>query len=372
MVAVQDSVLLVSALNVVAGVGQLIFLPLFISTFTTTNCSDKIETGSFFVLFIMSCSFVVIFGLGSVYDYRKGALTFEMMQKHKVILVSIGVADALNGFLVVFDSSLGRTDGALQSILSQLLIPAMFVLSKLLVGITITKRQVIPVLIVSMGVLVGIFPNFMDTGASANWIYPLMFAFSVIPGAYIQVIQHQIFKADPNFSRNWLLLGESVFQLLTIVLLFWVDLIPKVGTSTSLNEFLDNFRFGFQCFFDPYGTGGRCYFCFPMGFLFCLSYCGTYYFQSKLIKLQSANYSSVVTAVCPAIAIIMWVSIHSMTEWGCGSTYSHLQTIMSCLSIPFIVAGAYTYKETDEEKSALYTPINNPVIDSKDDKESFI
>jgi drug/metabolite transporter (DMT)-like permease len=362
----MDSVLFASVINIVAGVGQLIFLPLFISTFTSTNCQDKIETGSFFVLFIMSTSFVIIFGLGSAYDFRQGTLTVEMMKKYHRILVTIGFADALNGFLVVFASSLGRTDGALQSILTQLLIPAMFVLSKLLVGITITRRQVIPVIVVFVGVFVGIFPNFLDAGSSESFVYPIMFALSVIPGAYIQVIQHEIFINDPHYSRNWLLLGESVFQVVTIVLFFWIDLIPKVGTSASLKEFEGNFSFGFQCFFDPYSTGGRCYYCFPIGFAFCLSYCCTYYCQSKLIKLQSANYSSVVTAVCPAIAVVMWVSIQSMTEWGCGSEYSHLQIIMSCTSIPFIVYGAYSYKETSEEKIQLYEPLENLISRKQD------
>ena len=94
----------------------------------------------------------------------------------------------------------------------------------------------------------------------------------------MNVIQHKIFKEDPNYNKNWMLLGESFVQFLVAGSLFWVDFtVPYLGTTDNIDEFYTNFKFGYQCFFNPYSIGGDCQYAWIFGLLFALSYCVSYW-----------------------------------------------------------------------------------------------
>ena len=343
---------LIALLTILSSVLQNTFLPLFISTFTSTTC-NQIQTGPYFILFIASLIFIVWFGIWCIHDYRMGRLTVEMMDKHKSTLFLIGLFNALNGIMMVFSSSLSRTSGGLQAILLNLSIPITFVLSSCFVNRYVNREQVFPTIIITCGILLGIIPsipsavNIKDQSISIM-IYPLIFALSTIPGSSMNVIQHKIYDEDPHYNKSWLLFGQSVVQFIVIALCFWIDLIPGFGTSNSLTSFNEHFKFGMQCFFTPDVIGGRCYYCAPIGLLFCVAYCSLYYYQSVLINTQSANLAAIINSISPALSILIWFSIPLLTEWGCGPSYSFFQIIMGLLSIPFIIIGTYFFLRNDE------------------------
>lgn len=345
----------VAVTSVVGGVGQGIFLPLFISTFTATTCDPKeggrIETGSYFVLFIMSSVFNFPFAIGCALDYRNGTLQSWMIKKHIGTLIILGICDGLNGLLVVFASSLNRTSGDLQAILVQIIIPLTLLFSRILTGRFVTKSRAISVGIVMFGIFLGIIPNIIHSmkgnEIALNWFYPLMFALAAIPGVLINVLQHKIFDIDPNYNKNWLLLCESFFQFLAVGLLFWTDLIPMFGTSKNMEDFSTHFGFGFRCFFTPGNVGGRCYYCALIGIAFALSYCVTYYSGSYLIQHGSANFTAMVNSINTPILMIMWYTITPMTKWGCGNGFEEIQIIMGTAAIPFLCLGAYLFHKYD-------------------------
>lgn len=334
--------LLLSFIYVLVNVLQYITLPLFISTFTTTNCNN-IETGPYFILVLMSFLFMIIFGISSLIDFYYKKLTYLMMKKYIYYLFLIGFCNALSGILIVFTSSLTKTNGYLQAILMQLTIPATFIFSKLLIKNSITTNHILSILILSIGIIIGFIPNYSKIYQN-NYIYPLLFGLSCIPISLMSVLQNKIYSSDKDYNIAWILFSESFWQFITILLLFWTDLIPEFGTSNSFTVFFNNFEFGFSCFFSPVsGIQGKCIYCPFIGILFCISYCTTYYLQSILIKNISANYICILNALISPISMILWFIFKDLTIWGCGTVYSKNQIIYGLISIPFIFIGSYLY-----------------------------
>ena len=216
---------------------------------------------------MMSALFIIPFGLLSLMDYYFfKTLTIDMIKSHLPTLIKMGICDAFNGLMVVYTVSLGRTRGDLQAVLLQLMIPVTFLLSKIYTNINIFAPEYtesrVGIYLVLIGMIIISAPNiysiFNNTDNLAkNIIYPGIFTLAVIPGAFMNVIQHRIFNDKPNYNKNWMLLMESVFQFITAMCLFWVDFsVPYMKTSDSYDEFSDNFEFGFKCFFNPNDAGG--------------------------------------------------------------------------------------------------------------------
>ena len=109
------------------GIGQGMFLPLFIGTFDNNSQGS---TGAYFVFFMMSALFIGPFGLASIFDWYTGKLTINMIKSNLYVLIIMGICDAFNGIMVVFTSALGRTSGDLQAVLVQLTIPVTLIFSK--------------------------------------------------------------------------------------------------------------------------------------------------------------------------------------------------------------------------------------------------
>lgn len=57
-------------------------------------------------------------------------------------MAAVGLADALNGMLVVYSSPLSRVSGPLQSVLGQAYLPATLIMSKIILNKAIGPWQV--------------------------------------------------------------------------------------------------------------------------------------------------------------------------------------------------------------------------------------
>ena len=113
-------------------VGQNVSLPLWIDSTnsgsgksSTAGDSGKPTVDSYFVLSFASLSFVIIFGLGTLFIRIFRPHLIGETERHfpHRLLVLVGVCDALNGVLVVFSGSGTRTAPYLQAILGNFLIP---------------------------------------------------------------------------------------------------------------------------------------------------------------------------------------------------------------------------------------------------------
>ena len=131
---------LFAVISVVGQVGQNVSLPLWIGTATgNPNCTNASNgenssntTGAsmdpYFVLSSASFSFVIIFGVATLVSAAFGKVTKEDLVFPQWQLLLVGVADALNGVLVVFAAPAARTAPFLQSILVNIMIPLTIVL----------------------------------------------------------------------------------------------------------------------------------------------------------------------------------------------------------------------------------------------------
>ena len=343
----------------VGGIGQAIFLPIFINTFSdNTNGS----TGSYFVFFMMSALFIIPFGLLSLMDYYFfKTLTIDMIKSHLPTLIKMGICDAFNGLMVVYTVSLGRTRGDLQAVLLQLMIPVTFLLSKIYTNINIFAPEYtesrVGIYLVLIGMIIISAPNiysiFNNTDNLAkNIIYPGIFTLAVIPGAFMNVIQHRIFNDKPNYNKNWMLLMESVFQFITAMCLFWVDFsVPYMKTSDSYDEFSDNFEFGFKCFFNPNDAGGKCNQSWVYGLLFALSYCLSYWTSSTIIQQASANLSAMLSAIIAPIQMFVWYFSPDLNAKYGGDDYTHIEIILGIIGIIFILPGSFIYHRNEKLNS---------------------
>ena len=115
---------LLFAFVAVAGqVGQNVSLPLWIDSVNGNHSGKSVD--SYFVLSFASLSFVIIFGLGTLFVKIFSPQHLGETEKRfpHLLLFLVGLCDALNGALVVFASKGSRTPPYLQAILGNFLIP---------------------------------------------------------------------------------------------------------------------------------------------------------------------------------------------------------------------------------------------------------
>ena len=128
---------------VVGTVGQTVSLPLWIdSTNENENLSGR-SVDSYFVFSFASLSFVVIFGLGTLFirifspqDIGETEKRFPHLQ-----LFLVGLCDSLNGAMIVFASKGSRTPPYLQAILGNFGIPLTILFRWVISRSTLRRRN---------------------------------------------------------------------------------------------------------------------------------------------------------------------------------------------------------------------------------------
>jgi len=112
-----------SFIAIAGQVGQNVSLPLWIDSTNGRRSGRSVD--SYFVLSFASLSFVVIFGLGTLFIRIFSPQELGETEKSfpNSLLFLVGLCDALNGALVVFASKGSRTPPYLQAILGNFMIP---------------------------------------------------------------------------------------------------------------------------------------------------------------------------------------------------------------------------------------------------------
>jgi hypothetical protein len=203
----------------------------------------------------------------------------------------------------------------------------------------------------------------------------MLFALSTVPLVLMNITQKLILNDCPQFNINLMLLGESIFQFFTIVICFWFDLIPYIGTSSDLKEFGEHLTSGTTCFFQPIfgfeGVGIYCSYSLFIGLLFAVSYYGVYYYNSHIIQQLSPSVNAFVQTISIPIQLLIWFGLAPMMQWACGKHEEWIQVIFSILSLPFFMYGSWIfYDQLPETNAAGYSTIAEPV-EEKDNTVTF-
>ena len=115
--------LLFAFLAIAGQVGQTVTLPLWVDSTNALSGEPKVDI--YFVVSFASLSFVIIFGLATLFLFLfvPGKIGETERNFPISLLAQVGICDALNGILVVFASSGTRTAPYLQAILGNFIIP---------------------------------------------------------------------------------------------------------------------------------------------------------------------------------------------------------------------------------------------------------
>ncbi|XP_020900571.1 uncharacterized protein LOC110239198 [Exaiptasia diaphana] len=353
-------------------VGQTVSLPLWLSasqskhkglinantTSPSPNYAAKMD--AYFVLSFASLSFVVIFGLMYailVYFYPHFFGPAERRFPHK-LLFAIGLCDALNGALVVFASPPSRTAPYLQAILGNFSIPLTILARFIILKKKPTQRKFVCGMMILMSLFIcmlpSIFPKQLDPykkheegqGASgiAGVLWPLCFMFGFAPGTLMYVIEEKVLKMQDSQSLQrinivYFLFWQSVYQLFSVLLMFWVDVIPGYGFTSSFEQFGKNWWFGLQCFFGSAGCdsdpGAR-------GTMFILMYVLAYVGGGLLMRYtEGATLLSIVFSLVTPLGFLFW-TLFKPEPFG-FSPAVHVSTYYSIGALVIMVPAIYFY-----------------------------
>jgi hypothetical protein len=367
-------------ISIACGLGQQVFMPLLLFTFGGS-------TGVYPVVFICSLLFNFIFWPITFFKAYKDSVKHKengtkpkrsyFFRGFSSKIIWIGVLDGLNGILTVFASSSSRVPPVLQPIILQSYIIFTLVLSKIILGRSYKRQQIISVLVLFLGILVSLIPIFIqiasgeDLAFQSGAYWGVILFVSTAPAALMNIKEEEVFEENPNYDIALLIAWESLIQVLFVGFCFWADLIPHFGTSTSLRELVTNFENGMSCvFFENSLPGTHCQYCMLFIILFGLAYCGAYYFSAYLMKYASANYNSAVSSVVSPAGTIWWCIFTGVAKW-IGAPPTNSTDILYCLlSFVFIIPASWYFKKFDmiekEKKHEEHAHLRDSIVNSDD------
>jgi len=337
-------------------VGQNVSLPLWIDS-TNGNRSGR-SVDSYFVLSFASLSFVIIFGLGTLFIRIFSPQELGETDKRfpQLLLFLIGLCDALNGALVVFASKGSRTPPYLQAILGNFMIPLTILFRVLIVR----KRPTLLKLLCGLAVVVGLFvcliptifpgvdPKAEKTKSEANGVsrvmWPLIFMLGFIPAAIMNVLEEYVVKMKNQTSRKginlvYFLFWTSLYQLICVGSLFWLDILPWYGNVDTISEFGRNWWFGIQCFFGAAGCDSTCG---TRGTMFILMYVFSYVGSANLLRhAEGATWLAIVVSLVTPLGFLFWTLFNeSPFKW---QPEGHVSTWFSIGALAIMVPAVFVY-----------------------------
>eukprot|EP01128_Nolandella_sp_AFSM9_P000852 TRINITY_DN1097_c0_g1_i1.p1 TRINITY_DN1097_c0_g1~~TRINITY_DN1097_c0_g1_i1.p1 ORF type:complete len:224 (+),score=34.92 TRINITY_DN1097_c0_g1_i1:545-1216(+) len=167
------------------------------------------------------------------------------------------------------------------------------------------------------GIVVSILPVIIKVAEGKEVVFSsskglgwsFIFMGSMMPAALSLVFAERFFKSRIEVPERSHLLDlftlsfwANLFQLLTMAILFWVDVIPGFGFSSSVHSFLDHLVGTSQCFVDPVTCPGALY--------FGIAFIGAMFFTNvlgNLLSADSANFSALTAVIATPLATIFWL-----------------------------------------------------------------
>lgn len=325
--------------------GLQIFLPLFLGSFSGV-------TSQYFVNLWCSILFNIFFWPITFYKLMIGKITKEMRtyNKHwKIALV--GICDGISCILIINSSSLDKTPGALQSIFNQTMIPFSLIFSKCLLGKKYIYDQKIGAIITLIGILISLIPIIADFNIDTMQIYwPLIYVLGMIPYVLENVIEEGVYL-DVEFDDIYLLSWECLYQLITILLLFWTDIVPGFGASNNIFSFWENIMNGLSCVWTPWNENpDTCDYSLMLRFFLLFSYCFSYFYGNILIRIESADSYVFILTIAPAFSIFFWVIFKDLNKWAGGVDYTSLEIICYIISLLVIIAGVSLFRKGERKQ----------------------
>lgn len=363
----------------------------------TINTTETLrEVDPYFCAFSQAFFSTIFYGTGYVIIlvfFPHHITTRERSYPHTQ-LVATGAAQAMSATFMNLCLSGTRTAPYLVALLGNFLVPIQFTTRLIVLRKRPTLRKFLCALAVIIGELISLIPSIFpslepasergkDGGASGAGaiLWPLAFLFSLIPGTVVNVFMERSVKKDktdpklieaeedPNankyinmfFYQFWICLWTVVVTLY----MFWLALLPGVGTVPSIQILGERFRFNFACMF---GAGE----CHPN--VIVLAWITT---SANVMSLaangymlrysEGANYFTVAQTLRSPILLLFWTLFHENPFYW--NPHVYLTTYLAITALCIMVPAVHIYNTGPPEKSVSRIL---PKFGDKEDTEQLL
>jgi hypothetical protein len=277
-------------------------------------------------------------GKGGSRATAAGASARRFQLTHLQILACVGFLNSLNGWLIVYASPSTRTPPLIQAVLQNAGVLFSVPFSKLMLGDRKRYCSSAPLgaaLLILSSVGVSLAPSLIaasnggDAGgtgslSSASSIaWCLIYLAGLAPGAGYNVCQQLFFcrsgALEPTLTgreqaRTTLraLFYSNVFQAVSYILCFWIDLLPWFGTSSSVSDLVTSTAFSLACSVVGPGvaqlvSSDSCPSSTPVwGWAFIAAYAFSYV-GGAVLNRESATFNMLVLVVVTMTTAAFWL-----------------------------------------------------------------
>jgi uncharacterized membrane protein len=335
----QNNFIILHITNITLSVIYQVGLPLFLASLGG-------NPGVYFAILWYNILFNLIAWPAVLFKYLYGSITPKMIRYTKrqhFKLVLLGLFEAIYEILNWYASSLSRTPGSLQSILSSSVLPFTFVLSHCFLRKRYSTERLMGIIVTFLGITVSLIPNIHNFNTDiTNILWPIIFLLSDVFLVLTNITQEKIFTESKGFDSILIMAWQTFYTLLTVLVFFWVDILPWFGTSENLYVLFDRLWEGTKCFFTPWRMASdTCDYCITTGVIYGLAYVLNTYCEAELIKKAKTQTITLISAITPSLAVFFWLIFPGLNSWAQGKQYSNLDIICYVVSLPIIAVGVF-------------------------------
>lgn len=317
------------------------------------------------VMFIATLMFVILFGI--ILLFTKCVCPYLITEREteydKRVFAVIGVSDTVFAICIVYASSGCRTAPYLQSLFSNFSIPLTFIIRYLVLRKRPTCKKTICAILILFAEFTALLPDIFpglesqqarkDQGGASGIgaiLWPVCYFCGYIPMAIVTVALEKAVKSqsparrsprdtDMDINVAYCLFWCYLFSFLTLMLLFWTDLIPGFGMTSGILEFSETFWFNLKCFVGLEGCRGAINVISAVCIVLNLvNRVNNMYF---LRYLEGANYLAIITSIqTPMVFLFFTLFDENPLKWH---PHAYLSTWLSLAALCIMIPAIYIY-----------------------------
>lgn len=331
-----------SIFNVITSTSTLILLPIYVQSYKDEK--NNKDVNPYFVTFIGSIMYIVPYIIYQLYrTLRYHQSFFVTITPQKKFLI-IGFFSAFYEILIIYSSPEIRVPVDIRGILLQTAIPISLLFSYLIKHEKLNKNQIIGAFIVFVGILTSLIPIFISLGYKtgiyniSNILWCLILVCGLFCDVMVNIYVDLTLKEFKEIDIGLLMLWSSIYQLIIVIMFFWIDFIPYFGLSGTFNNWKESFVYGFKCSFSNIGAE-PCKNTFVLLISYCMINILEFIAVCLILKYTTANFYMILNSLISPISVTFWIIIPTLQE----RVINILTIIMDYIAVVIILTGICIY-----------------------------